>query len=230
VENLVNFSKTMGITTWDDPTRFGLSLTLGGGEVKMTDLATAYGVFANSGSRVDLQPILEVKDHDGHILEQHICNAPACETNQVLDPKIAFLISDILSDNTARTPTFGPYSQLYIPKSVVAVKTGTTNNLRDNWTIGYTPDFLAAVWVGNDDNSPIWRRITDYLLKIYPSPGFSPPSDLLRIPVCLTTDQLPCTACPGKLEYFLPGTQPKTSCSDDVINRDRLLEGASTQR
>jgi penicillin-binding protein 1C len=241
VDNLISFAKTMGITTWDDPHRFGLSLTLGSGEVKMTDMATAYGVFANGGDRVDLAPILEVKDHQGHVLEQY---QPGSE-NRVLDPKIAFLISDILSDNSARAPTFGPVSQLNIPKATVAVKTGTTNDMRDNWTIGFTPDFLVAVWVGNNDNSPmsyvasgvtgaspIWRKITDNMLNIYPSSGFSPPSDLLKISVCPSTGQLPCSSCPGKPEYFISGTQPKTSCSDDVIKEisDRLLEGLSTQR
>jgi 1A family penicillin-binding protein len=240
VNKFIDFSKSMGITTWDDPARFGLSLTLGGGEVKMTDLATAYGVFANSGKKVDLVSILEVKDSRGHILEQIKKDDP----DQILDSKIAFLISNILSDNSARAPTFGVYSQLNIKNSQVAVKTGTTNNLRDNWTIGYTPDFLVAVWVGNNDNSPmsyvasgvtgaspIWRKITDSLLRENPSPGFSPPPDLLKIMICQTTGQLPCSTCPGKPEYFLPGTQPKTSCNDEVIkNYDRLLEGASTER
>ncbi len=261
VNNLVDFAKTMGITTWNDPGRFGLSLTLGGGEVKMTDMATAYGVFANSGSKVELSPILEVRDHNGSILEQYKCSRtplsliPAvfaasafttettdCNPDPVIDPKIAFLISDILSDNSARTPTFGPASQLYIPGSPVAVKTGTTNNLRDNWTIGFTRDFLAAVWVGNNDNSPmsyvasgvtgaspIWRKIIDRLLKLYPSPGFTAPPDLLKIAVCPATGQLACASCPGKLEYFIPGTQPQTACSGNP-GPDRLLEGVKTQR
>jgi membrane carboxypeptidase/penicillin-binding protein len=233
----------MGITTWDDPNRFGLSLTLGGGEVRMTDLATAYGVFANDGQKTDLVSILEVKDHTGKILDQNLCsqNKLLCHSIQVLNPKIAFLISNILSDNLARSPTFGIYSQLNIPNTTVAVKTGTTNNLRDNWTIGYTPDFLTAVWVGNNDNtpmsyvasgvtgaSPIWRRLTDLLLKNYPSPGFIPPVDLLKLAICPRTGQLACPACSGKTEYFLPGTEPKVACSSE--NRDRLLDGLSTQR
>ncbi len=222
VANLVSLGRLFGITTWEDPSRFGLSLTLGGGEVRMTDMATAFGVFANSGNKVGLNPIIEVRDSSGRVLEK---NSPVPEP--VIDPKIAFIISDILSDNIARTPTFGSRSQLYIPGTVVAVKTGTTNNLRDNWTIGYTPDFLVAVWVGNNDNSPmsyvasgvtgaspIWRRTTDVLLKKFPSPGFSPPEDILKIAVCPVTGELACQACPGKTEYFLPGTQPKAVCSE----------------
>ena len=250
VENLVTLGKTMGITTWSDSSRFGLSLTLGGGEIKMTDLAVAYGVFANSGYKVSLNPILEVKDSKGNILEKFVC----CNKTQVLDSQIAFLISDILSDNQARTPTFGPRSQLYIPGSAIAVKTGTTNNLRDNWTIGYSPDFLVASWVGNNDNSPmsyvasgvtgaspIWRRITDLLLKQFPSAGFTPPEQLLKISVCALTGQLPCSACPTKTEYFVPGTQPKVACDNEAIKnllapkpetepRDTILEGIWTVR
>jgi 1A family penicillin-binding protein len=249
IENLVTLATRMGITTWTDPSRFGLSLTLGGGEVRMIDLAVAYGVFANSGYRVDLNPILEVKDSQGKILET---SAP--HSASVLDPQIAFLISDILSDNVARSPTFGAFSQLHIPKTTVAVKTGTTNNLRDNWTIGYTPNFLVAAWVGNNDNSPmsyvasgvtgaspIWRKVTDYLLKLYPTTGFTPPPNLVKTTICSLTGQLACSACPVKTEYFISGTQPKVACDNDAIQkmllpqpspgpRDTILEGLWTIR
>jgi penicillin-binding protein 1C len=252
VENMVNFARQLGITTWDNPSRFGLSLTLGGGEVTMTDLAKVYGVFANSGYLVDLHPILKVTDNQGRILEEYPTPLPAAP---VLDPSIAFLISDILSDNPARAPTFGLNSQLNIPGSVVPVKTGTTNNLRDNWTIGYTSDFLVAVWVGNNNNSPmsyvasgvtgaspIWRKITDFLLKTYPAPRLTPPSGLLKLAVCPATGQLACNSCSGRTEYFLPGTEPKTACSDSPSaanpsvtppgrsSRDKILNGSWTIR
>lgn len=255
VSNMIDLAEKLGISTWTDRSRFGLSLTLGGGEVKMTDMSVAYGVFANSGNRVDLNPILEVKDSKGKILEKNRLQITDY-SSPVLDPKIAFLISDILSDNSARTPTFGARSQLFIPNQVVAVKTGTTNSLRDNWTIGYTPDFLVAVWVGNNDNSPmsyiasgvtgaspIWRKITDLILNTNPSPGFTPPADLIKLNICPSTGQLACFSCSGKTEYFIPGTQPTTRCSDNSLPtpipppnkkqekfRDRILEGEWTIR
>lgn len=225
INNLINLGQKMGITTWNDPSRFGLSLTLGGGEITMMDLTTAYGVFANSGNRTNLNPILSVRDSKGRIIEKNTATP-----EPILDPKIAFLINDILSDNAARTPTFGSRSQLNIPK--VAVKTGTSNNLRDNWTIGYTPDFVVSVWVGNNDNSPmsyvasgvtgaspIWNKITTELLEKMPSPGFTPPSELIKINICMLTGQLACTSCPTRSEYFLPNTEPKSACTEEQINQ-----------
>jgi membrane carboxypeptidase/penicillin-binding protein len=247
---MIKLGQDLGITTWGDTTRFGLSLTLGGGEVTMTDLAVAYATFANGGNRVDLHPILKVTDSHGRILEDN--SPPKCQMPnancQVIDPGIAFLITDILSDNSARTPTFGPNSRLNLPG--VAVKTGTTNNLRDNWTIGYTPDWLVAVWVGNNDNtpmsyvasgvtgaSPIWRRISDILAKNSPSPLLIPPSSVVQIHVCPTTNTLSCPICPGRPEYFLTGTEPKISCTPEMFARlspsphpDRILTGLGTQR
>jgi penicillin-binding protein 1C len=249
VDNLVKLGQKMGITTWDDSSRFGLSLTLGGGEVKMIDMAKVYGVFANSGNLVDLHPILKVTDHQGHVLEEFSCTdlvfspfeadkeLTSCSPKKALDPQISFIISDILSDNSARAPTFGYNSLLNIPNHIVAVKTGTTNNLRDNWTIGYTTDFLVASWVGNNDNSPmsyvasgvtgaspIWRKITDSLLKTYPSRGFISPAGLLKLAICPATGQLACSSCSGKSEYFLPGTEPKTACSDPAAADQKKLE------
>ncbi len=263
VSNFINFANRLGISSWTDPTRYGLSLTLGGGEVTMLNMATAYGVFANSGSRVNLHPILSVRDSTGKILEEFRCKpstwhlAPSayaaeateitnCDSEPVLDPRVAYLISNILSDNAARTPAFGPNSDLNVPN--VAVKTGTTNNLRDNWTIGYTPNRLVAVWVGNNDNtpmsyvasgvtgaSPIWRRIINELLKTTPAAGFLPPANLVQVNICTITGQLACEGCPVRSEYFIPGTEPKFACTKDQIEklqeerenllRDKLLQG-----
>ncbi len=211
VHRFIEFAKALGITTWTNPDNYGLSLTLGGGEVTMVDLATSYGVFANLGTRIELDPIIEVKDSHGKILEHHDVNP-----TPVLDPRIAYQITDILSDNSARAPTFGISSQLYIPSRQVAVKTGTTNNLRDNWTIGFTPNLLVAVWVGNNDNtpmsyvasgvtgaSPIWRKIMDTQLPKFPNLAFTPPTGLEKSTV----------GCGhGHTEYFLPGTTPKVVC------------------
>ena len=227
---MVKRGQEMGITTWDDPSRFGLSLTLGGGEVKMVDMAVAYGTLANLGTKVDLQPILEVKDYRGKVLEKNDCQASnlsaSCNGTRILSPQVSYILTDILSDNSARTPAFGPRSWLNISGHLhVAVKTGTTQNLRDNWTIGYTPDFLVAVWVGNNDNtpmsyvasgitgaSPIWNKIMSHLLADVPDKEFPKPEDLIQVEICSLTGTLPCEGCPTRTELFLSGTEPKIHC------------------
>jgi penicillin-binding protein 1C len=228
VNRMIEQGQLMGITTWDDSSRFGLSLTLGGGEVKMTDMAVVYGTLANLGGRVDLNPILEVKNYKGEVLEK----APT-EINKkfALPSDVAYLLTNILSDPQARIPAFGPSSWLNIEEHPhVAVKTGTTQNLRDNWTIGYSPDYVTVVWVGNNDNtpmsyvasgitgaSPIWNKIMTLLLKEIPDKEFPAPEELKRVEICPTTATLPCEGCGGKWEYFLPGTEPKTHCSPEKI-------------
>ncbi|NMC36687.1 PBP1A family penicillin-binding protein [Candidatus Beckwithbacteria bacterium] len=242
VQNLISFGEKMGITTWTDRNRFGLSLTLGGGEVRMTDLAVMYGVFANGGYKVPLNPILEVKNIEGKTLldsEESIEGLPflpsvsAAEplSNQaepVLSPMIAYQISDILSDNNARIPAFGPNSLLNIPDQQVAVKTGTTNDKRDNWAIGYTPDHVVAVWVGNNDNSPmsavasgvtgatpIWNHIMINILKDYNyQVAFKKPSEMVAVQVCKDYGVTTCLqGCQNiKTEYFLPGNIPQIPC------------------
>ncbi len=243
VNKMIEMGKNMGITTWDDPSRFGLSLTLGGGEVKMTDMAVVYGTLANMGKKVDLQPILKITDYKGKILEKYAClnkelfmaqaaQNEICQGQQVLRPAVAYLLTDILADNSARTPAFGPNSSLLIPGYQVAVKTGTTNSKRDNWTIGYTPDYVVAVWVGNNDNtpmsavasgvtgaSPIWHNIMTQLLNGRPKTAFSRPSDLISMQICAFNGLLPCEGCPTKTEYFLPGTEPKTHCDPQAIKK-----------
>lgn len=272
VSAMVAKGREMGITTWDDSSRFGLSLTLGGGEVKMVDMAVAYGTFANMGYRVNLNPILEVKNYQGKILEQINCKSlknaklspvepvsadtklTTCNGERVLDPRVAYQITDILSDNTARSRAFGTNSVLNIPNQQVAVKTGTTNSLRDNWTFGYTSDYLVATWVGNNDNSPmsyiasgitgaspIWQKIILSLLDQNQPHAFVPPTNLTKVKVCTLTGTLACNGCPSQEEYFLAGTEPKSHCSEEAItqiknkvetdnhDRDRLLQGISTR-
>jgi len=230
VEQMIEMGQKMGITSWDDPSRFGLSLTLGGGEIRMIDLAVVYGTLANLGSKANLNPILEIKNYKGEIIESQKDNL---KPQKVLPANIAYLLTDILSDNRARTPAFGPSSLLNIKDhSHVAVKTGTTQNQRDNWTIGYTADYLVATWVGNNDNtpmsyvasgvtgaSPIWNKTMTYLLKDIPDKEFNQPKDLRKIQVCSLTNTLPCNGCPTKWELFLPGTEPKTHCNAEEIKK-----------
>lgn len=251
VDKMIEQAQKLGITTWNNPRNYGLSLTLGGGEIKMTDMAVAYGTFSNYGKRVDLQPILSIINYKGEVLEQNYCDvteqvglinqltnqlipsvsaseATAADTcgRQVLDSRVAFILTDILRDNDARKPVFGNNSLLVIPDhKEVAVKTGTTQNLRDNWAIGYTQEYTALAWVGNNDNSPmgrvasgvtgatpIWNKIMRYLLDGKPNHSWEEPVGLVKAEICPATGTLPCEGCGKKIEYFIPGTEPKNRC------------------
>lgn len=179
---MMQTAKDLGITSFTDPARYGLSLTLGGGEVKMIEMMGAYGAFSQEGKLLKPTGILKVTDSSGNILEEYQKNQ-----KQALSKEVAYLINNILSDNQARSMAFGVNSLLNIPG--VAVKTGTTDSKRDNWTFGYSPDFVVGVWVGNNNNSPmdprltsgvtgaapIWNKITKTLLKTNPSIGFVQP-------------------------------------------------------
>lgn len=191
---MIQTARDLGITTFDDPPAggYGLSLTLGGAAVKMIDMMAMYGTFSQNGKLARPTPILKVLDSYGNVLEEI-----ETEGTQVIQSEIAYLITHILSDNTARTPGFGPNSSLYIPGYDVAVKTGTSDSKRDNWTFGYTPDFVVGVWVGNNDNSPmhktltsgitgaapIWNRIIKGLLATRDTAQFIKPSGIIEVRV-----------------------------------------------
>jgi penicillin-binding protein 1C len=174
-------AESMGISTLADPSRYGLTLVIGGGEVNLLDLTSAYSVFANDGTREPYTGILKVENSRGDVLEQFTPNEKS-----VLPKNTALTISDILSDNTARTPTFGANSALNIPGRDVAVKTGTTNNDKDAWTVGYTPSITVGVWVGNNNNKamknggaalagPIWNKFITAALQDLPNEQFEAP-------------------------------------------------------
>ncbi|MBL7078369.1 transglycosylase domain-containing protein [Candidatus Shapirobacteria bacterium] len=211
----------MGLNTLeptdDNLKRFGLSVTLGGGEVKLIELASAYCAFGNEGLKQDPVGILEVKDRDGRILESF----KSKKGPRVLLEGTAFIISHILSDNNARAIIFGPNSALNIPGHQVAVKTGTTNDLRDNWTIGWSPSVMVGVWVGNNDNSPmsrvasgisgaapIWRRIILAALNDLPKKEFVQPSSVVTAEVDKISGYRAHDEFPSKIEYFIKGTEP----------------------
>ena len=179
VQNAIKTAQDMGITTLADSSRYGLALVLGGGEVKLLEMVSAYGSFASEGVRHPYASILSVQDKNGETLESWQDNPIT-----VLPKDIALTMSDILSDNTARTPTFGANSSLYFPNRQVAVKTGTTNDYKDSWAIGYTPSLTAGVWVGKNDNtsmpvavtaSPVWHTFMQEALKKYPNETFDKP-------------------------------------------------------
>ncbi|MGW8318142.1 MAG: transglycosylase domain-containing protein [Candidatus Promineifilaceae bacterium] len=204
VPRLLDMAQRMGITSLeDDPSRYGLALTLGGGEVTPLELTAAYAVLANGGFRIPPAAILRVENSSGEVLYQY--EPPAAE--KVLDPRVAFLISDILDDDAARVPAMGRSNPLDLPFPAAA-KTGTTNDFRDNWTVGYTPGLAVGIWTGNSDNSemidvsglsgaaPLWSSFMqavygDYdLLAVLenndarPPTEFVPPPGLSRKAVC----------------------------------------------
>lgn len=217
VDKFIDYAQKIGIDTWQDRSRYGLSLSLGGGEVTMVDMAEAFGTLANQGFKLPLNYYLDIKDSSGQTIK---------EMNpfkiREMDPAISYIISDILSDNQARTWAFGANSALEIPGYKVAVKTGTTDSKKDNWTIGYTPDFLVVVWVGNNDNSPmnpqlasgvtgaapIWNRMMSYLLKNYSDGNqwYAKPENIVE-KVCFF----------GKKEYFVKGTENKVNCGNNML-------------
>lgn len=151
VDSTIDLATKMGISTLTDPERYGLSLVLGGGEVKLLEETAAFSVFANDGVKNEKRSIIKVIDGDGKILEENIDTVG----ERVLEEQVARQINDILSDNSARSATFGSNSSLYLGARPAAAKTGTTQEYRDGWTLGYTPSLAVGVWAGNNDNSPM---------------------------------------------------------------------------
>lgn len=201
--------------------RFGLSLTLGGGEVTLLDLVTAYSTFANAGNVRPINVIKEVRNYEGKL----IFKPKATSQKSIFSKEIAFLISHILSDNNARLLTFGANSYLNVPGKTVAVKTGTTDDKRDNWTVGFTKDIALGVWVGNNDNSkmnqllasgisgaaPIWNRTIQYALTKYQD-NFVNKGDILEAKeIDAFFGGLPFEDVSRRTEYFVKGTEPKTT-------------------
>lgn len=219
VDKMIDLGQKMGITTWNDRSRFGLSLTLGGGETKLIDMAEVYSVIANEGIKNQVQSITEVKNYSGRTL---------FSTNKfdqlkipVLDSRVAYLLIDVLKDNIARSPAFGLSSKLVVTDHPeVAVKTGTSNDLKDNLTIGFNQNYLVAVWVGNNNGSsmsriasgitgaaPIWNKLMSTLLKDTPSVEWPIPSGLVN------------KECYGRKEWFLEEKQ---------LNCPKIIEPAAS--
>jgi membrane peptidoglycan carboxypeptidase len=179
IPNVLNLATSMGITTLGKPSDYGLSLALGAAEVRLLDLTDAYSAFANNGTLNPSTGILSITDKDGHTLEQY-----KPDPKNVLDPDIAHEMSQMLSDNQARQPEYPPVNPFTFPGYDVAAKTGTTNESRDAWTVGYTPSIAIGVWAGNNDNSPMvkeiagyivapmWHEVMQYALTKYPNEVF----------------------------------------------------------
>lgn len=227
IKNVMEQAYKMGVTDWA-PTdqniqNVGLSLVLGGRELKLLDLVNAYAVFANAGLKHDPVSILKVTDSSGKILYQN----HDTDGVKVLDPGIAFIISDILADNGARAMEFGTNSVLVVPGKTVSVKTGTTDQKRDNWTVGYTPSVVAGVWVGNNNNaamnpvissgitgaSPIWQKIMIAALSGKPNEVPGKPDNVIQADVDGLMGGLPRDGSPTRKEYFIRGTEPNSISS-----------------
>lgn len=238
LENMLGLANDMGLTTLaptpENLKRFGLAVTLGGAEVKMVDLTGAYSAFANGGNSMNLNGILRVEDRDGRILEEF--KVP--ESKKVATPQEAFIISNILADNNARQLTFGAVNNLQIPNYQVAVKTGTTNDKRDNWTIGWTPNLITTVWVGNNDNSPmgkiasgvsgaapIWRRIMLYELPKREKQDFPIPEKIVSVSVDSVSGYPSHDNFPSRTDYFIDGTQPTNS--DPIHTMLKVCKGSN---
>lgn len=284
IDSFIATASAMGIQGWqEDPSRYGLSLTLGGGEVRMVDLAIAFGVFSTGGVKVPLEPILKVEDYNGNTLYSYntseietyvstlklnwdrfwqktpkevktqsqqvqaqqqakrnifdIFRSPTPTTttavnntdplsniDTVLPEEVAYIISHILLDPNARVGAFGSQNSLTIPRKTVSVKTGTTNDLRDNWTVGYTPDYLVSVWVGNNDNSPmsyiasgvtgaapIWNDIMSYLLKNQKDHFPTQPQGVKSLQICTLNGLQPTpeNPCDLRTELFVDKAVPQ---------------------
>jgi len=245
VKDFVASASAFTVSSFKDSSKYGLSLTLGGGEVTMVEMSQAFSAFANRGVPRPLVEILKIEDKNGNKLYEHQDNnyiknvaEPLKNPNflaipgkAVIRPETAFIISHILLDNNARSAAFGNQSYLVVPGLAVSVKTGTTDDKKDNWTIGYTPNFLAVVWVGNNDNTPmnpyltsgvtgaapIWNRVMKYVLKNQPDLWPIKPDTVVGKQVCQISGALMIKkedgteSCPARFEYFIKGTENKQS-------------------
>lgn len=226
----------MGINTLEPSKenlqRLGLSVTLGGGEVRLLEITSAYGAFANGGLKVEPTAILKVTDKDGKVLDEF----KPVPGKRVLTPQQAYLISNILADNSARLITFGERNSLNIAGRTVAAKTGTTNDKKDNWTIGWTPQLVVGVWVGNNDNTsmkqiasgisgaaPIWRRIIQTALADKPNMSFVAPEGIVTAEVDTISGYRAHDDFASRTEYFIQGTEP--SGDDPIHTKLKLCRG-----
>lgn len=240
IRSMLTTANNLGLTTLapsaENIKRFGLSVTLGGGEVRLIDMASSFCAFANTGYRVEPIAILKVTDPKGNVLFEQRDSGK----RRVLREEVAFIISDILSDNTARLITFGENSYLNVSGKTIAVKTGTTDDRRDNWTIGWTPSVLVGAWVGNNDNSPmrevasgvtgaapIWRRIILEALKGKPNEDFEKPGNVTYLTIDAYGGGLPVDGRQTRAEYFIKGTEPQGKGS---IYKDVKVSKADTNK
>lgn len=224
-DGLIAMARRLGITTLNRPD-YGLSLTLGGGEVTLLELTGAYAAYANGGRQVPMVAITQILDHNGNIVYQH----QPVAGDQVIRPEHAYLITNILSDNQARSPAFGSNSVLNLPFKAAA-KTGTTNDFRDNWTMGFTPDIAVGAWVGNADYTPmqnisgvqgaapIWAEFMQLAIQQLtggqPTP-FSRPGGVVEKVICEVSGSEPSQWCPEQTSELFAADQPPLPKDRDI--------------
>lgn len=236
IDNFLQLAQTMGFETLaptpENKRRFGLALTLGGGEVHMIDTVTAYSAFANGGKKVEPVAILKVEDKDGKKLFEH----RHVEGRSVIKPEEAFLINHVLSDNNARLLAFGANSLLNTGKAI-AVKTGTTNEQKDNWAVGWSQEIMVGSWVGNNNNqsmtrvasgvtgaSPIWRKIIDAALKNgYNAPDWVVPPGVEQVELDSISGYPKHDDFAARSEYVIRGTSP--TGPDPIHTKLKLCRG-----
>jgi len=223
VSSLVEMAQRVGIQSLNR-SDYGLALTLGGGEATLLEMTTAYAVLANGGHAIAPTPILYVEDSLGNLVAQR----KSVDKTPIIDPRHAYLITDILADNEARKRAFGENNALALPFPAAA-KTGTTDDFRDSWTIGYTPQLVVGVWVGNSDGTPmenlsgargagiIWHRFMVAALANEPHPDFRRPAGIVEVEVCPISGKLPTKFCPpARKELFLAEQVPTDRCTVHV--------------
>ncbi len=221
IPNTLQTAHDLGITTLNDPSRYGLALVLGGGEVRPIDLATVYATLDNGGVKIEPRSILQVTDRYG----KDITKADQPKPQAVLDPRIAYMITNIISDDGSRQPEFPANGPLTLSGRPVAAKTGTTNDFRDNWTVGYTPQLVTAVWVGNNDHTPmnnvdgitgaapIWHDYMQGALSGEPVINFAAPAGITTALVCRTDGGLANPWDSGYSEIFMTDALPTKHCA-----------------
>jgi 1A family penicillin-binding protein len=216
IDKVIDMAHELGITSINNkPEDYGLSLSLGTGEVKLVDMVSAYSTFANGGKRIPQTVLIRVVDDKNNEIQ-----LPKRKEKSVISEETAFILSSILSDNNARSATFGSNSPLKTDK-ITAVKTGTTDNYADSWTVGYSPDLVVGVWMGNNDRTPmkrvsgvegaayIWHDIITECLKDAPNNSFTPPANIVESWINPRTGALATRPSrPNVLEYFKAGTVP----------------------
>ncbi len=217
VPSALEMAHRLGITTLDDPSRFGLSLVLGAGEVKLLEMTNVYATFANRGNFNPPTLVTRIDDKYNSTIYKYQPNPQS-----VVDPKDTFIITSILSDNWARQEEFGNTLTISRP---AAVKTGTTENYKDAWTLGYTPTLAVGTWVGNNDGAvmdnvagslgaaPIWKQLMEHFLAGTPVQNFTPPEGMVKLAICPNGQKLREASSSAYIEYFVPGTEPTGYCA-----------------
>lgn len=249
IPEFIAFVRDLGITTLTRPD-YGLSLSLGGGEIPLLELTGSFSVIANQGVYLPPLAILKIEDNAGNVICEQGSPVPcrlggdAAIGQQVVDPINAYLMSVILSDNPARAPMFGANSPLFLGNRPAAAKTGTTNDFRDSLTMGYTPQLVTGVWMGNTDYTPmdrvagsigaaqLWNRFMQSALANEPVIAFAPPPGVQTVEICEETGSRPSAACPQRINYpFHPDYPPLPPEKDlwQMVRLDRVTGQLATE-